>query len=87
MKQTGIKILLTGGHFLGAILPEDVVHSMIMDWMTKRLNEFHSATCQQTGSLLAFRVADVLAMHTFDPQQMQQQPAQQLKIRPNFMSN
>ncbi len=72
MKQTGIKIFLPGGQWMAALLPDDVVNSLITSWMGKRLGEFHSVTCQQSGSVMAFRVSDVLAMHTFDSQQAQQ---------------
>jgi len=77
MQETGLKVMLKSGAWFLLVLPADMVRATITSWMNGQMQEFHTLTCQLSGSAYAFRPAEVEVMHTFDPGELRKAQAQQ----------
>ena len=68
MKDTGLKILLPGQHFLAVVLPEAEVYKIMDSWISQVGNQLAIITYKMDdGTRWSVRVKDVILMHTFDP--------------------
>lgn len=71
MEFIGLRFLLKGGTFLGAVVEKQHALSIVKNWMAGKLPEYIGDT---DSKIMAWsvRVSDIAGVHTFDAQPQQQ---------------
>lgn len=81
--QLGVKVMLAHGHFLALVFPEAQARQLLQAWVSGHLllkgrpTISHEDFPAEPGSGWGCRVGDIVGMHLFSLEKVQQQQQQQ----------